>query len=255
MGYNFSLDGLSNCLFYLYWRICGINLIGEYIISFPGKGGKERKYTRIGLLMRYSTKPLFVPLLILQYKYSVEEMSKIMLIALIFAWIGDINFMKLNPKPRQIPVQIGMLLFFIAHLGYIYHFYCLLQGVIGNILYIYNIYTLIIHSLPSLLFFFSLWVFLINKLDKKESKIPITFSMSVLALLLFITTFLPQLHFTGGVTIFIGTSLFLISSVFVAILIFADYCKQGIMIPIIFTYVLAQYLIIQGLILIPAIIA
>lgn len=184
----------------------------------------------------YYTKPLLMPLLAIYYVSSVAEINKFIVMALIFAFIGDVFLMWPQRKNNFI---FGLGAFLIGHLCYVLLF-------LQNISFAKDVpqwfYIIII--------IYAIGAFAVMKKLKEylgDMKIPTYIYMAVILLMSFaslariwvmdisISFFLP----------FIGSILFLCSDSMLGFYTFKGKFKNG-NIYIMLTYVLAQALIVGG---------
>ena len=96
--------------------ISSIHLLGEFIID----SGKSKF-----IILRYLTKPLIVPFLILfliSYSWIVDLLNVFFILALIFGFFGDIFLMIPDPDKKRLWLKVGLASFLIGHVFYIVAF-------------------------------------------------------------------------------------------------------------------------------------
>lgn len=185
---------------------------------------------------RYYTKPLLMPLLAIYYMVGAVEFNKLILIALVFGFVGDVFLMWSERKNNFI---VGLIAFLLGHLCYVLLF-------LQNISFAKDVppwfYLIII--------VYVIGAFSVMKKLKKylgDMKVPTYIYMTVILIMSFASIarvwivgmsmpfFLP----------FIGSLLFLCSDSMLGFYTFKGKFKNGD-IYIMITYVLAQALIVGG---------
>ena len=216
-----SKSNLVKLLTVLFFLIGGLDLFARIIYSES---------------LRLISKPLIVPTLALVYIASVKKVNKIYLIALFFAFLGDVLLL----NKVGVNFLLGLSSFLIV-LG-IYVF--ILTKHINS----YKPKGVLIASLPYLITFIS--VMLIVKPHLGELFFP------VLMYALMITVF-GSLSFYNylekrnntSLLMFLGAFLFMVSDTVIAIQQFkAEHKELELGLTIMFTYILAQYLICRYMI-------
>ncbi len=206
----------------LFFTIAFANILSELFKNIKGK---------------IITKPFLMPLLLLMYILYAQEINIYILLALLFSFLGDI-FLLLD-KLKQKYFILGLVSFAIGHIFYILTF---LQS-ISN----YNQFSLfyLLFILPYLL----IAKFIYIKLNPYFSKYKLSIIIYGLILIMMsFTSLLRFLDFTGLQLWlpFIGSILFIISDVILAFNFLKIETKYSGAI-IMFTYILAQLLIIMGI--------
>lgn len=185
---------------------------------------------------RCYTKPFLMPLLAIYYISSVEEVNKLIVMALVFAFLGDVFLMW---SERKSNFMLGLGAFLIGHLCYVLLF---LQNVsITQSVPVWFYFIIIIYAIGARAVMKKLTMYL------GDMKIPTYIYMGVILFMSFtslariwamdmsISFFLP----------FIGSLLFLCSDSMLGFYTFKGKFKNG-NIYIMLTYVLAQVLIVVG---------
>lgn len=185
---------------------------------------------------RIYTKPLLMPLLAIYYIVSVAEVNKLIVLALVFAFMGDVFLMW---SERRKNFLFGLGAFLIGHICYVLLF---LQG------------NSFVKSVPAwfyliIIIYITFARVVMKKLTKYlgDMVLPTYIYMVVILLMSFIS--LARI-FVMGMSIsfllpFIGSLLFLCSDSILAFYTFKGIFKNG-NIYIMLTYVLAQILIVGG---------
>ncbi len=190
--------------------------------------------------IRYITKPLLMPLIILYYIFGVgfQSIYWLLIIALVFGWLGDI-FLMLGHEGNWFMLGLGS--FLIGHI-----FYIILYLLINENILMFPLWGLLL-LIP--LIFLALFFYLRIHGKMEELTIPtiiyiITiFSMSVCASLLLSTFNLISFLF-----VYLGPILFMISDGMIALNKFNKPIQDS-GVYIMFTYGLAQFFIAQGILL------
>lgn len=191
--------------------------------------------------LRYVTKPLLMPLVLLYYIFSLSftAINWFLIIALVFGLLGDISLM-IGREGKWFMMGLGS--FLIGHIFYIITYLTLLGT---DILQFPPLGWLLLIPLVVITLFF----FFRIKGKMGDLKIPtisyiiVIFLMSFFAMLLLAV--FPELAFS---LTYIGAILFIISDGIIAVDKFdVNIPKRGVYIML--TYVLAQFFITQGIIL------
>jgi uncharacterized membrane protein YhhN len=185
---------------------------------------------------RYYTKPLLMPLLAIYYTSSVAEANKLILIALVFAFVGDVFLMWPERKNYFI---LGLVAFLLGHLCYVLLF-------LQNISFATDVppwfyLTAIIYVIGA----FSVMKKLRRYLG--DMKVPTYIYMAVILFMSFasLTRIWVVDMSISFIFPFIGSLLFLCSDSMLGFYTFKGKFKKGD-IYIMLTYVLAQALIVGG---------
>jgi len=190
--------------------------------------------------MRYATKPLLIPLIILYYIFTVSlfTINWFLIIALIFGLLGDISLM-IGREGKWFMMGLGS--FLIGHIFYIIVYIMIMESSI--VLFPALGWLLLIP-----LVIITLFIYFRIKGKMGDLQIPtivymvVIFMMSFFAMLL-----LPKFSIIGFTFVYIGAILFIVSDGLIAIDKFdVDIPKERVFIMI--TYVLAQLFITQGVI-------
>lgn len=192
--------------------------------------------------VRHFSKPLILIMLGLYYYVSVEKngVSKLVALALIFSWGGDVLLMY-QPK-HELYFIFGLASFLIAHLFYIFAYGQFRSEDTSNALLGVQRFR---YSFPVILAGTGLITVLYNHLG--DLKIPVV--IYALVLVLMVLNALFRFGRTGLASfsmVFFGATLFMISDSLIAInkfLMPVAYSGFWVMI----TYIAAQYLIVEGL--------
>ncbi len=233
-----NLSWVAMCLYFL----SGILFLIFYYIALPNA--------------TYFTQPFFMPLLFLYYfsriNFNISSINKWVVIAIVLSWLGDL-FMMLTPIPEyKNMVMPGIASFLMMHLLYIKMFFE--KSVFKRILSIraIAIIGLLIIGVGLCNYLFA---FLIN--DKAFLKIPVLIYTCIILSMVIVAVLRDENKRISYLLILIGALLFLVSDGALSIHLF-----KGAYLPVVVgenvrylswtivgvTYLMAQFLIIEGLI-------
>ncbi|GCC50140.1 lysoplasmalogenase [Chryseotalea sanaruensis] len=192
--------------------------------------------------VRHFSKPLLMAFLGLYYYLSVEksELSKLVVLALVFSWGGDVLLMY-QPK-HELYFIFGLASFLAAHLFYIFTYKQFRSEDTSNALMGVQRFR---YSFPVILAGTGLITVLYNHLG--DLKIPVVIYALVLVLMVLNALFrFGRTSLSSFSMVFFGATLFMISDSLIAINKFLmPVANSGLWVMI--TYITAQYLIIEGL--------
>lgn len=185
---------------------------------------------------RHLTKPMLMPLLLLFYLLNVSDPNNYIIVALVCGFLGDVFLMCTS---KQTYVLAGLTAFLIGHIFYI-------------IIFLNS--TEFLNAIPSYFFIFLfpyliLGPYLLKQLypSLKSMKVPTTIYMSIIILMSFTSlTRIFTVPFLSFILTFIGSLCFLLSDTILAFDLFKQTKKYNT-IYIMSTYILAQFLIVLGL--------
>jgi uncharacterized membrane protein YhhN len=193
--------------------------------------------------VRHFSKPLLMAFLGLYYYLSVEksELSKLVVLALVFSWGGDVLLMY-QPK-HELYFIFGLASFLVAHLFYIFTYMQFRSEDTSNALLGVQRFR---YSFPVILAGTGLITILYNHLG--DLKIPVVIYALVLVLMVLNALFrFGRTSMNSFSMVFFGATLFMISDSLIAINKFLmPVANSGLWVMI--TYITAQYLIVEGLI-------
>ena len=190
--------------------------------------------------IRYITKPILMPLIILYYSFGVgfQSIYWLLIIALVFGWLGDI-FLMLGHEGNWFMLGLGS--FLIGHIFYIILYILINENIL--MFPVWGLFLLIPLIFLALLFY--------SKIHGKMEQLTVPtiiylitiFSMSVCALLL-----LSKFELISFLFVYLGAILFMVSDGLIALNKFnKPIPKRGVY--VMFTYGLAQLFIAQGILL------
>jgi uncharacterized membrane protein YhhN len=192
--------------------------------------------------VRHFSKPLLLVSLAIYYYVSVGrgELSKLIMLALIFSWGGDVLLMY-QPK-HELYFIFGLASFLVAHLFYIFTYKQFRSEDTSNALMGVQRFR---YSFPVILAGTGLITILYNHLG--DLKIPVVIYALVLVLMVLNALFrFGRTGLSSFSMVFFGATLFMISDSLIAINKFLmPVANSGLWVMI--TYITAQYLIIEGL--------
>ncbi len=193
--------------------------------------------------VRHFSKPLLLIFLGLYYYASVERnhLSKLVMLALIFSWGGDVLLMY-QPK-HELYFVFGLASFLVAHLFYIFTYRQFRIEDTSNALLGVQRFR---YSFPIILAGTGLITVLYNHLG--GLKIPVVIYALVLVFMVLNALFrFGRTSMISFSMVFFGATLFMISDSLIAINKFLmPVANSGFWVMI--TYITAQYLIVEGLI-------
>lgn len=182
-------------------------------------------------------KPLLVPSLLLLFAPNkFEYLNKKLVIALFFSTLGDVFLM----SEGSLFFILGLSSFLIAHLAYISIFYELTNPVFRKGIYNYLLFGLFIYEFILLQY---LWP------NLEGMKAPVLIYATTICVMLWVSLLLFRTNKSkGSILIILGALSFVCSDSLLSIRLFMDdfeYAQFWVMC----TYLLAQYLIVSGLLL------
>jgi len=194
--------------------------------------------------LRYITKIFIVPVLLASYLAGKGNHNIFTVLALIFGWIGDILLIK--KKKRNI-FKLGIISFLAGHLCYILVFlYCL--GFFSGSGWKINFIALLVY-IPVMIIG-GICIFRLIKPFKEMKPIVIIYMIIIESMSLWgLQVFVLHPGF-AGVSIFLGSFLFLISDTMLSYYSFRKIKVPGA-VMIMVTYILAQTGIVMGILHLP----
>ncbi len=186
--------------------------------------------------VQITVKPLLMPSLAAYFLYSVKQKNKLaflIVIALLFSWLGDVMLMFEEIKP--VYFMLGLVSFLLAHIAYIFVFSKSSQD------FKPKIFT---YSTGFLLMLFGVLMLMLMWPGLGDLKIPVTVYTSVIMIMGISALFRKA---DGASLVLIGAILFISSDSLLALNKFyhgfeaADFW-------VMLTYILAQYFIVTGMI-------
>ncbi|MDI6861487.1 MAG: lysoplasmalogenase [Caldisericia bacterium] len=187
---------------------------------------------------RFFSKTLLMPILILYYVFSSQNVLFLLIVALFMSFLGDVLLLF---EERKIFFKLGLFSFLLSHIFYILTFL-----ITSNFFKENTPSYIFIFLIPYILYGTYFYKFLFPEIE--EFKKEILIYIIVIILMSFIT--IPRIYIfplKSSLLVFIGSILFILSDSTLALQIFkGKISKNSIIIMI--TYGLAQFLIIQGFI-------
>jgi len=189
----------------------------------------------VALILKALIIPVLMLLMILNLKFSENRSNLLIILALIFSWLGDI-LLGVPESTANLFVP-GLISFLLAHVMYMLVFF---RTPGKNLIIPKRFYFLI----PVLLYGIGLLILLFNSLG--EMKLPVTvYTIVILTMVCSAISRYGKVNPTSWLLIFAGAILFLLSDSGIAINKFYSHF-YGAQVIIMSTYVLAQYLIVIG---------
>jgi uncharacterized membrane protein YhhN len=212
-----------------------IHLIGEILIY----AGKEKA----GMIIRYITKPLLMPLVAVYYILAAPFICGFILSGIFFGFVGDILLMLSSPEKRKVAFTIGLIAYPISHIFYTVAF---IFNIVDKAISFSFLYWTLAISIPMIL----LGIFASIKImpNAEKMKIPMLVNIIILVIMGVAATLLfssPVFITYGVITLVVGIFIYMFS-----VLIYAwnNYVK-----PVPFerlikmsTYLIGLFLIVQG---------
>jgi len=182
-------------------------------------------------LLQYILKGCLVPLILAIYIFGANQnILPLMVIALIFGWLGDVFLLKIN---NLLCFRLGLASFLLGHIFYIITMFNYAQP--------FNILILIISIAAAVCY--GIFMFRLVQ-PTSDMKIPviayetILLTMSIFALQLFLSQ-----GGKFGAFVFAGSLFFVASDSMLAL---ATFRKKALNVPVMITYIAAQLLIVLG---------
>ena len=186
--------------------------------------------------VHFTVKPLLMPSLATYFFFSVEQKNKLaflIIVALLFSWIGDIMLMFQGLKPLYF--MLGLISFLLAHITYIFIFNKSSED------FKPKIFT---YSTGFLLVLFGVLIVLLMWTGLGNLKIPVIIYTSVIMIMGISALFRKA---NGASTVLIGAILFIASDSLLALnKFYQDFETADFWVML--TYILAQYCIVTGMI-------
>ena len=197
------------------------------------------------LKIRYITKPLLMPLLALYYFIDNSSINWWILLGIIGGFGGDVLLMisESDPNKSENFFTFGLISFLLGHLFYIIGLVQLTNSFVS-----FQLWTIIL-MIPYILFIAIAAIKLLPAVGEKEPdmKIPVTIYLVIIGIM-GVSSVLPLFAHTGAILLMIGAFMFMVSD---SVLAFNKFKKE---IPyeriiVMTTYILAQFFIVQGALL------
>lgn len=210
---------------YIFWILCIIDIVtNTFNIA----------------ALHYAIKPLLIPCLIYLFINEIQQTkvinSRLLITGLLFCWLGDVLLMFESSYP--VFFILGLASFLCGHLFYIFYFSKLPSQ--PKKIRERNLLKL----LPVAVYAFILLYLLYPSL--RDLKIPVTIYAIVLAAMLSMALWQSQkIDFKTGLLFIAGATSFVLSDSLLAINKFYHPFSQSVFF-IMFTYCVAQYLIVMG---------
>ena len=214
-----------------------------YVIS--GIATIVAEHTELRMLM-YASKVLLMPLLALYFYQQSKQIKnyKFIYLALFFSWWGDIFLMfprnEASPNAKLLFI-CGLVSFLIGHFNYIIHFIKEMKSITKV--------TVIVEK-PYLVLPFLLFIFLFLRLmypTLGTMKIPVTvYGIVITSMMLMAFNRKNIVNSTSFYLVFAGALLFVFSDSCIAVNLFYKPFELARMV-IMSTYIIAQFLIIKGI--------
>ena len=182
-------------------------------------------------LLQYILKGCLVPLILAIYIFGANQnILPLMVIALIFGWLGDVFLLKIN---NLLCFRLGLASFLLGHIFYIITMFNYAQP--------FNILILIISIAAAVCY--GIFMFRLVQ-PTSDMKIPV---IAYETILLTMAIFALQLFLSQGgkfgAFVFAGSLFFVASDSMLAL---ATFRKKALNVPVMITYIAAQLLIVLG---------
>ena len=181
-------------------------------------------------ILQYILKGCLVPLILAVYFSGANIILLTIILALVFGWLGDIFLLKIS---NLLCFRLGLASFLLGHIFYIITMFNYAQP--------FHILILIISFLVAVCYGIVIFKFI---QPTKEMKIPV---IAYETILLTMAIFALQLFLAQGrkfgAFVFAGSIFFVASDSMLAL---ATFRKKALNVPVMFTYIAAQLLIVLG---------
>jgi len=181
-------------------------------------------------ILQYILKGCLVPLILAVYLSCANTILFPIILALVFGWLGDIFLLKIN---NLLCFRLGLASFLLGHIFYIITMFTYAQP--------FNILILIISIAAAVCY--GIFIFRMVQ-PSSDMKIPV---IAYETILLTMAIFALQLFLSQGgkfgAFIFAGSLFFVASDSMLAL---ATFRKKALNVPVMFTYIAAQLLIVLG---------
>jgi len=182
-------------------------------------------------ILQFILKGCLVPLILAIYIFGANQnILPLMVIALIFGWLGDVFLLKIN---NLLCFRLGLASFLLGHIFYIITMISYAQP--------FNILILIISVVAAVCYGIFMFKLVQPTLDMKIPVIAyevILLTMAIFALQLFLAQ-----RGNFGALVFAGSIFFVASDSMLALVTFR---KKKLYVPVMITYIAAQLLIVLG---------
>jgi uncharacterized membrane protein YhhN len=183
-----------------------------------------------GSILQCILKGCLVPLILAVYLSGANPTLSLIILALVFGWLGDIFLLKIS---NLLCFRLGLASFLLGHLFYIITMFTYAQP--------FNIIVLIISIIVAVCY--GIFAFKMVQ-PSPDMKIPV---IAYETILLTMAIFALQLFLAQGgkfgAFVFAGSIFFVASDSMLAL---ATFRKKALNVPVMFTYIAAQLLIILG---------
>jgi len=182
-------------------------------------------------ILQYILKGCLVPLILAIYISGANQnILPLMVIALVFGWLGDVFLLKIS---NLLCFRLGLASFLLGHIFYIITMFSYAQP--------FNIIVLIISIIVAV--GYGIIAFKMVQ-PSPDMKIPvIAYEAILLTMAIFALQLLLAQGGKFGAFVFAGSIFFVASD---SMLAFATFRKKALNVPVMFTYIAAQLLIILG---------
>ena len=181
-------------------------------------------------ILQFILKGCLVPLILAVYLSRANTILLPIILALVFGWLGDVLLLKIN---NLLCFRLGLASFLLGHIFYIITMFNYAQP--------FNILFLIINVLIAVCY--GIFIFRMVQ-PSPDMKIPV---IAYETILLTMAIFALQLFLSQGgklgAFVFAGSIFFVASDSMLAL---ATFRKKALNVPVMFTYIAAQLLIVLG---------
>jgi len=181
-------------------------------------------------ILQYILKGCLVPLILAVYISGANTILLPIILALVFGWLGDVFLLKIS---NLLCFRLGLASFLLGHIFYIVTMFTNAQP--------FHIIVLIISVLVAVCYGIVIFKFI---QPTKEMKIPvIAYETILLTMAIFALQFFLAHWSKLGAFVFVGSIFFVASDSMLALVTFR---KKVLNVPVMFTYIAAQLLIVLG---------
>jgi len=181
-------------------------------------------------ILQYILKACLVPLILAVYISGADIILLPIILALVFGWLGDVFLLKIS---NLLCFRLGLASFLLGHIFYIITMFNHAQP--------FHIIVLVISILVAICYGIIIFKFI---QPTKEMKIPvIAYETILLTMAIFALQFFLAHWSKLGAFVFVGSIFFVASDSMLAL---ATFRKKALNVPVMFTYIAAQLLIVLG---------
>ncbi len=230
------MELVSLILLLLFVTISLIHLLGEFLVDI----GRSNF-----ILLRYLTKPLLIPLLLIffvSFYWSTSKFNIFLILALCLGFLGDIFLMIPDPEKKRLWLKVGLGVFLIGHIMYVVAFIINLTWVWWSLFLAFPFVIAAAFVHPYMTKYTG------NMTKYVTAYIIIICLMCICSTLMFLPNSWSFEFQAGSIILYFGVWLFAVSDIFNGMVKFVKKIKLSNLI-IMLTYISGQLLIVIGYII------